>query len=196
MDPIQVLMDEHRQIERVMSSLLTFVNEVKAKRLTGGHEDLERFAEFFRDFADRTHHGKEEDILFRILVEGGFPRDGGPIAVMLAEHQEGRARVRILKEIAENPAPWGSAEREKIENAAAVFVTVLRQHIQKEDNILYPMARAHLSAELMAEIARQFRAFEEKEQERGEVDRLWNLGRELEKKFKAPVVEKKGTSWS
>jgi hemerythrin-like domain-containing protein len=196
MDPIQVLMDEHRQIERVMASLLTFVNEVKTKRLTDRHEDLERFAEFLRDFADRTHHGKEEDILFRIMVEGGFPRDGGPIAVMLAEHQEGRARVRILKEIAENPAPWGSAEREKIENSVAVFVTVLRQHIQKEDNILYPMARAHLSAELMAEITRQFLTFQNKEKERGDLDRLWNLGRALEKKFKASVAEKVGTSWS
>ena len=53
-------------------------------------EHLEPIVEFFRVFADKCHHGKEEDLLFPEMEKAGVPKEMGPIGVMLAEHQQGR----------------------------------------------------------------------------------------------------------
>ena len=98
------------------------------------------YAEFFRNFADACHHGKEEDRLFAKMVEHGFPKEQGPIAVMLIEHDEGRRCVRILANVGAGPGPLQPGEREEVRRDAAVFISLLRQHIQKEDKVLYPMA--------------------------------------------------------
>jgi hemerythrin-like domain-containing protein len=78
---IDVLMTEHRLIERVLGFLESFALEVK------GGLPLERrlvseYGEFFGRFADACHHGKEEEILFRVMAENGFSTDSGPLAVM------------------------------------------------------------------------------------------------------------------
>jgi hemerythrin-like domain-containing protein len=52
--------------------------------------------DFVRNFADRCHHAKEEENLFPRMEARGVPRDGGPIGVMLFEHEEGRAYVRAI----------------------------------------------------------------------------------------------------
>ena len=82
MDAIEMLMTEHRTIERVLDGLVGFSGEVQRR---GGTEkpELLRFVTFLREFADECHHGKEENILFATMTEHGFPREGGPIAVML-----------------------------------------------------------------------------------------------------------------
>ena len=60
-----------------------------------------RAVDFIRNFADRTHHGKEEDNLFPALEQHGMPRQGGPVGVMLDEHDQGRGLVSTLKARAE-----------------------------------------------------------------------------------------------
>jgi hemerythrin-like domain-containing protein len=135
-----------------------------AKRLEAGTRvdtaDLEAIVDFIRGFADRCHHGKEEDLLFVAMEEAGIPRQGGPIAVMLHEHTLGRDYVRGM---AEAIAPYrageaGSAAR--IAENARGYAALLTQHIYKEDNILYPMADRVLSAAKQAELLEGFERVE------------------------------------
>jgi hemerythrin-like domain-containing protein len=152
-------MAEHRLIEEALAALEAFV-----RRLTAGPEvrlRLREFAAFFMNFADRRHHGKEEDRLFRSLARHGFPLDGGPLAVMLAEHEEGRGHVRALARIAAGDGPLGPEERDEVEREARRFAVLLRNHIQKEDRILYPMALRVLPAEELDDLARQFAELED-----------------------------------
>jgi hypothetical protein len=66
---------------------------------------------FFRNFADRCHHSKEEDELFPKMVEHGIPKEGGPIGVMLMEHDQGRAFVRGMSEAAEQQQLYDAFEQ-------------------------------------------------------------------------------------
>lgn len=92
MTATEELMTEHRAIERMLAVL-----DAAGGRLEAGERvrpDLLREAvDFVRNFADRCHHGKEEDNLFPRLEELGVRREGGPLGVMLFEHDEGRAFI-------------------------------------------------------------------------------------------------------
>jgi hemerythrin-like domain-containing protein len=92
---------------------------------------------FIRDFADGLHHAKEEEALFPMLEERGIPRENGPIGWMLREHELGRECVRrmnmALANAADDPAAFA--------RAASDYIGLLRQHIFKENNVLFVMAR-------------------------------------------------------
>lgn len=174
MDPIEVLMNEHRRIERALDALSAYAAAVASGG--GRPEDLGRFVEFIRLFADRHHHGKEEDLLFVELVAQGFSRESGPVAVMLHEHDEGRGYVRTMAEAAEADA-WDEATRGRVAEAAGSYVALLRQHIMKEDQVLYVMAQRRLGPEQQRRLAERVEAYER--EHAGERERLEALGAEL-----------------
>lgn len=153
---IDILMNEHRLIENVLASLRCFVD-------SAGPDDrptVLRYAEFLRDFADKWHHGKEEDRLFVRMGEFGFPREFGPIAVMLGDHVEGRAHTRALLDIGSASGPLSEAELESACDHAESYIALLRTHIAKEDNILYPMALRALPAIELDKLVADYEAFE------------------------------------
>ncbi|HSN92059.1 MAG TPA: hemerythrin domain-containing protein [Anaeromyxobacteraceae bacterium] len=178
MGAIETLMGEHRIIERGLDALAAFAGGSPA----GGADDrreLGRFVEFIREFADACHHGKEEDILFEAMVQAGFPREGGPIAVMLHEHDVGRAFVRRLAALADQASPWSDQDRQALAEAAHGYASLLRQHIQKEDQVLYPMARQRLPPPVLEQVDRDCARYEEEKTGAGEHERLHRLAEEL-----------------
>jgi hemerythrin-like domain-containing protein len=178
MDAIETLMNEHRLIEQVIDALVGFADEVR-RRETTDKQELARFVTFLRDFADRCHHGKEEDVLFAAMVKGGFPRDGGPIAVMLHEHTQGRALIRALAQKSEAPGDWSGTDRQELAEAASGYANLLHAHIHKEDAILYPMAEQHLPAAVIRQVSEDCERFEAERTGSGEHARLHALGEEL-----------------
>jgi hemerythrin-like domain-containing protein len=194
MDAIEILMNEHRLIERVCDALEGFA-DTAARRAGEDKAELAKFVAFISRFADGWHHGKEEDILFAAMVEHGFPREGGPVAVMLHEHDQGRRLVAILRGYAAQADAWSDADRQEIARAAAGFAQLLRAHIQKEDQILYPMAEQHLPPEAMAAVAE---ACERYESSAGAHEKLRVLGDELVRahapaaQFAAPSTQRFG----
>ncbi len=178
MDAIETLMTEHRLIEKAIDALVSFVDEVR--RADGDDRpELAKFVKFIREFADGCHHGKEEDILFAAMVEAGFPKHGGPIAVMLFEHDQGRQYVAALAELAAAGAPWRAEDRSRLSDAAHGYAGLLRQHIHKEDAILYPMAEQRLPPNLLERVADECERFETHKASSGEHDRLHALADEL-----------------
>lgn len=179
---IDELMDEHRVIERVLDALEGF-----SRQTTGASEDERRsvagFVGFFRGFADRCHHGKEEDRLFARMVECGMPREAGPIAVMLAEHAIGREHVAALAAVGDGVGPLDTREREFVRRHAGEFAAMLRAHIRKEDDVLYPMAVRLLPPPVMERLAEEFAAFEREVAGEGEGERLRTLAGELCSRF-------------
>ncbi len=149
MDAIDTLMNEHRTIERVIDALVAFAGDARRRRVTA-REELSLFVGFLQQFADGIHHGKEEHVLFQALLDHGFPREGGPVAMMLLEHARGRALVEVLdRAAAPSATPWDDDDRRTVEEAARAYAALLHAHIHKEDAILYPMAEQHLPAEVM-----------------------------------------------
>ncbi len=177
MDAIEILMAEHQQILAAIGALEAFAAE--ARRGGGSAAELGRFVTFIREFADAHHHAKEEDLLFTAMVEAGFPRESGPIGVMLHDHDQGRRLVGVLAELAQAPGPWTGADRERLHAAALGYATLLRGHIQKEDGILYPMAEARLPEALRARVDAAAAAHDARQVAAGVLPRLEALGAAL-----------------
>jgi hemerythrin-like domain-containing protein len=138
-----ILMQEHRAIEQVLDALARGAERLRAGASARPALFLEA-VDFVREFADGCHHRKEEDVLFEAMVACGFPRDGGPIGVMRAEHEEGRALVQALHEAAQRLAAGDAAARDDVVHSTGAYVDLLRRHIQKEDHVLYRMAHQAL----------------------------------------------------
>jgi hemerythrin-like domain-containing protein len=140
--PTDVLRDEHRVIERVL--------DATEKQVHSGRIDRRFFVEaldFFRNFADGCHHAKEEDELFPVLESAGIPREGGPIGCMLHEHEEGRAFLRRVSDHLDRAVMGDAAAAKEVRDAATGYIRLLRQHIQKEDDVLFVMAEHALGSE-------------------------------------------------
>jgi len=154
-DITTALVDEHKLILRMIALL-----EKNALRTAAGDYSNWQFyldgVDFIRSYADRFHHAKEEDVLFAALVQNGMPRENSPVAAMLMEHDQGRAYV-LGMETAVSEAMSGLAGREAAiaENALA-YAALLRDHIAKEDDILYPLAERVIPETMRGEIVQGY----------------------------------------
>lgn len=174
-----ILRKEHDAILKMLDA-----TEEAARRIEAGQtvapETLEGLLEFFRLFADRCHHGKEEDLLFPLMEKRGIPAQGGPLAVMLDEHVQGRAFVRAFREAAKRYAAGDkSAAGEIVENVNG-YVHLLLHHIMKEDQVLYVMADRALKESDDEELLRGFDRVEHELIGHGAHERYHHLAEELE----------------
>jgi len=151
-----ILMDEHRVIERVLDSIERMLDDnVIDREFTLGAVD------FIRNFADGCHHAKEEDHLFPALERVGVPREGGPVGCMLHEHELGRSLVGLMTSSLDAAVAGRPDAVDAFRRAAIGYVSLLRQHIQKEDNILFVMAERALDCERKRELIVGFERSEE-----------------------------------
>jgi hemerythrin-like domain-containing protein len=139
MRAIDVLIDEHRVIVRVLDAL-----EMAAEQLERGRAVPPRFfldaADFAAGFADRCHHGKEEGVLFQAMEAHGEPARGGAVEMLMDEHVEGRQYVKRLRDAAAELARGDAAATHRIVSASYAYAALLREHIEKEDEGVFPMA--------------------------------------------------------
>jgi hemerythrin-like domain-containing protein len=138
-------------------------------------------AEFIKGFADGCHHRKEEGVLFPAMQSAGVPSEGGPIGVMLAEHQEGRQLTSAMRAAAESLAAGDADARAELIHYALQYVDLLRQHITKEDNVLFPMAAQVLLGPAQAEVSEAIERVKSEETGEGLHDRFLELAASIEK---------------
>ena len=180
MDPIRVLMAEHRFIERFLDAARGCAARLADPAGTAlSRSDLARIAAFIREFADAHHHGKEEEILFATMIEHGFSDTTGPLAVMLSDHTEGRRLTGIVREIGGRTGDLTADERREAAAALSAYAELLSAHIWKEDQVLYPMAERALAGEPWDGVSARCAAFDTAKEATGEPERLRALGEEL-----------------
>lgn len=175
--PTQVLKEEHALILEALDAIERKVSALEA----GAAPDrayFEKAVQFLRTFADQCHHGKEENLLFKTMVDRGFPRQGGPIAVMLYEHESGRSFIRGIAEGAASLGTDPGAAKRIAENGRG-YIGLLRAHINKENTILFPMADNVLSPEDQERLGHEFERFEAEETGEGVHEEMLRLLDEL-----------------
>jgi hemerythrin-like domain-containing protein len=181
MKPTEILSGEHRVIEQVLAALEAIVLQAKSAGKLDRSSANDAVA-FFRNFADRCHHGKEEVHLFPALEAKGFPREGGPTGVMLYEHEQGRARVRGMDDnIAAAGTGDAAALKQFIEHAES-YIALLREHIYKEDHILFQLADRALSDEEQQALLAAFQTAEADEMGQATHERFLKVAQDLAKR--------------
>lgn len=181
MKAIEVLMAEHRVIETVIECLVRMTAQAESTGKLDKQSALDAI-EFIRLFADKCHHAKEEDRLFPAMEAKGFPRDGGPIGVMLVEHVHGRNFVKGMADSVDAAASGDGQALSLFVRNALGYAALLRPHIMKEDQILYPMADRMMTDEDDQSLLAQY---EEAELEVGDGthERLLGVAKSLAERF-------------
>ncbi|MBI2046852.1 hemerythrin domain-containing protein [Candidatus Pacearchaeota archaeon] len=152
---VQILSGEHENILKIAEALNKECDALESgKKLNT--DFFSKAIEFIRGYADRFHHAKEEDILFKELCRLDAKMHCNPVEQMLYEHNLGRNFVKGMEE--------GLKEGNNgriIENARR-YSQLIQEHINKEDNILYPMAEEALSEKAKESILKKFKEIEKK----------------------------------
>lgn len=146
----KTLSEEHQNILKVIDVLEKEANELqRGKELD--KKFLKKAVDFIKNYADKFHHMKEEDILFKELCADSNKENMhcNPVHQMLHEHDLGREHVKgIVEGLKEN-------DKEKVIEHLGGYCSLLKDHIFKEDNILYPMADQVLSEEIMKKLQKK-----------------------------------------
>ncbi len=163
--PTEILREEHEQVLQKLEALEEVISHLDRKEAISAK--LEDLASFFKtDFW--VHFTKEEEALFP-EIEKFIPRDGGPIGMMLIEHEDLRnTNKEFQRAVDEYLGDSDSAEiKRMIQEYGSHFIGVLRQHIDKEDNILFMMADMHLDQTQTDKVVKLFHKIESAEEKGG-----------------------------
>lgn len=172
--PTEMLTDEHKNIITVVNALDRECNSlVSGKELNKTF--IEKAIDFFKHYADKFHHAKEEEILFKELRKNSDKMDCDPTGQMEYEHELGRDFVKQMEEgLNEN-------NKRKIVENARKYIQLLQEHIFKEDNILFPMADGALDNKVQKLMAAKFKQIEQ-ERFGGKIkNKYLSFAKELEK---------------
>jgi hemerythrin-like domain-containing protein len=174
---IDDLKHEHEVILSALQILDQFSTDV-SNGSTPPKTDLLNFVGFLKEFADTCHHGKEERMLFPALIEAGLSEYAGPIKVMLAEHLQGRDYMREM-----DLAISSESDYLTFAYAARNYSSLLKNHIQKENEVLFPMAEKTLYRARLERMAKSFEEHEEWVIGRVRHEELYQLLKELRLKY-------------
>jgi hemerythrin-like domain-containing protein len=154
MNAIQILVSEHDQILTMIRIVETILSSDDEGALPV--DDLHSLIDFIRNFADKYHHLKEEDVLFAEMGNYGMSHDSGPIAVMLHEHNQGRDYIRKASESLALYEAGDVTAVADIRFNLLSYAELLTNHIQKENRILYPMAEKLLPVQVIDTMTQNF----------------------------------------
>ncbi len=172
------LMKEHEGIT-LMLNIMSKVSDNIQKNNVLNSEHMERIIEFLKVFADKCHHGKEEKLLFPELERNGIPKDGGPIGVMLYEHQVGRGHIKNMNDAYSQFKAGDNKALPQIADEIKKYVNLLMSHIHKENNILFPMADRVLTEKVDHELFAKYEKLEEDEIGHGKHEEFHQLLKRL-----------------
>lgn len=151
------LVAEHELIERCMAVLKECLEAIELS-VEVNTVKLGRAIDFLLQFGDKIHNAKEEQCLFPLMGKKGIPVQGGPLGVMLMEHEAERNLLTRMQAILPAFAELSFADRLQFKEEGMEYLTIRAEHIWKENDVLYPMGRKVLSEadnqDLLAEFAR------------------------------------------
>jgi len=184
MNSIKILTEEHDNILRMLDVL----HHASLMNLSGSPiniADFRKMVDFIRLYADKTHHGKEEQFLFKAMVEElGTMGENLVRHGMLVEHDIARLYVSDLDAglSAYEEAP-AEETRLAVLVAAGSYEQLLRRHIQKENDVVFPFGEKNLSGPSVKWVEREVDNFENEKANTKQREHQLSVLNELEKKY-------------
>lgn len=183
MDGITLMVDEHKNIKRMLQVLRkACLSVMNGKEID--YTDFQNMIDFVRNYADKHHHGKEEKFLFNRMVDeiGGAAEKLVKFG-MLVEHDLGRLYMSDLEAaLAKVKAGDNDAKIDVIANAVS-YTNLLNRHIDKEDNVVYSFAKRELSEATLNEVNIKCDEFEQEMNRAGVQNKYIQMLEQLEKKY-------------
>ena len=172
------LIHEHKAIQHALT-ILENMSERIENNGDINYSDINNFLEFLKEFADKCHHGKEEDFLFPTLEKSGIKKEKGPIGAMLSEHTQGRNYIKQMQ----NSILKNQIDKQLFITASRGYISLMRSHIQKENTVLFPLIDTKLSASEQNDLYDKFETHEEQVIGKGRHEELHSLLESLAKKY-------------
>jgi len=144
--PMKMLVDEHMLIKRWLARIPDVVNTLSAEPAEG-RRFVRAGVDMIRSYADKFHHGKEEDILFKY-----FDDTGEIFVVIYEDHRQARQHVQAILtglEKSDHPA---------VGEHLTAYRELLAEHIKNEDEILFPWLDEQLTTSQVGELYTKFKA--------------------------------------
>jgi DUF438 domain-containing protein len=131
-----LLMADHEQTEKVIDALEKAWREMAPEAIL-----VKKALQYFSEFADACHNQKEEQHLFPRLSAAGIPSQGGPLGVMLMEHERSKQLLEVFCDLGNRVVAGDSAAGSEMVSVFLEYGALLKNHYWKENDILYPMGR-------------------------------------------------------
>ena len=139
------LMIEHRLIDRMLSVIRNALSEIESKHKVDP-VFVDTAVDFIRVYADRTHHGKEEDILFRELNNKQLtPEDRQIMEELIEEHVFGRKTTKALVEANTRYRNGDETALTDVATNLQILTKFYPRHIEKEDKVFFPSSRKYFT---------------------------------------------------
>lgn len=171
---IKLLMDDHSIIEK---ALVIFERQLEKNKKNWSA--ISTLLDVLWDYGETCHNMKEEKVYFPLLLERGMPPQG-PVAVMLAEHQKERDYLNKLKSLLPEAKQNKELEQE-FSNIFGEYSALTKDHIWKENDILYPMGRKFVQPDDVPYLVTEFKRIEQESLGVGAYTRYKTLVDALEK---------------
>jgi hemerythrin-like domain-containing protein len=168
------LMIEHRLIERMIDRIKSALGQIESEmKVDPVFVDIA--VDFIRTYADRTHHGKEEDILFRDLNKKDLSvEDRQVMNELIDEHVAGRKTTKALVDANARYRNGDASALADIAEQLKTLVEFYPKHIEKEDKVFFPASRAYFTDE----------------EDQAMLSEFWEFDRKMiHEKYKAVVTE-------
>ncbi len=161
MRAISILKEEHRLILDFLDQL-TLAGKKLVKNENPSREFFETAVAFASEFADRYHHHKEEDLMFRMLAQKHAGALDDDLEKLRQQHEQCRNFVSQISDALDGYAQGSDSQTRIIHRKLDEYVTALRQHVNHENAVFFPKASQELSAEELDILAAEYDKFDEK----------------------------------
>ena len=182
MSTLDNLFADHQLIKAVTDAFEVYLSRLPTEK-TEHQQDLHRFVTFFREYADRSHHEKEETILMPAMVAAGADWGSEPLDKVRKDHQQERYLMRVLRQAAALRTLWSEEDVRHLKSVGQELVDFQRQHMVKEATLIYPLAKELLVGDKGAQLERELGEFEELRKSHGYDGWLRELADELVKEY-------------
>ena len=182
MDGIELMVKEHEYIKEGIE----LTRKACFKIIDEDFVDTSFFNDaltFFINYADKHHHGKEEEILFDYLKEAGGDLEKNLINAMEIEHNWGRLLLQDLENALDEYNKGNKAAKLDIIGNAVGYTNLLTRHIDKEDNALFKHSKKTLGPNKLAEFNKQVENFENSSENQANRDKYIKLLENLKQKI-------------
>jgi hemerythrin-like domain-containing protein len=161
-EPIEVLRREHSMVKLVLDAASRDLDQMATTRAADVAE-LEQLIDFFHYFADACHDPKEEDLLFCMLHRRGMSWETWPLDELLKEHEEMRVMLESVADWLPLLRHGETAALEPLTHNLRAYLSLANAHIEKEEDLVFPLALRYLTSADVEELSRAFDSIEEEE---------------------------------